>query len=78
LEDVRKLIKSATRRGPNDKGIPIYVDPVGLLEAEKTLATPVSFTTRGEPLKSSLERLLKSIGLTYVVKEGYLMVTSRD
>jgi len=77
LEDVFKLIKSATRRGPNDRGIPIYVDPMGLVEAEKTLATPVSFTAKREPLKSSLERLLKSISLTYTVKDGFLMVTSR-
>ncbi len=78
LEDVLELIKSATRRGPNNPGIPIYVDPMGLLEAEKTLATPVSFTAKGEPLKSSLERLLKSMSLTYAVKDGFLMVTSRD
>jgi hypothetical protein len=77
LEDVLKFMKSATRKGPDDNGIPIYVDPVGLLEAERTLATPVSFTTKGEPLKSSLERLLKSIGLTYVVKDGLLTVTAR-
>jgi hypothetical protein len=76
LEDVFKLIKSATCRGPNDRGIPIYVDPMGLLEAEKTLATPVSFTAKREPLKSSLDRLLKSLSLTYSVKDGFLMVTS--
>jgi hypothetical protein len=76
LEDVLKFIKTATRKGPDDKGIPIYVDPVGLLEAERTLATPVSFTTKGEPLKSSLERLLKTVGLTYHVKDGLLTVTS--
>lgn len=78
LEDVVKHIKKVTSKGPDDKGIPLYVDPVGLLEAEMTLATPVSFATKGEPLKSSLERLLKSIGLTYVVKDGLLTVTSRD
>ncbi len=77
LEDVFKHIKSATRRGPNDRGIPIYVDPMGLVEAEKTLATPVSFTAKGEPLKSALDRLLKSISLTYTVKDGFMMVTSR-
>ncbi len=76
LEDVFKLITSATRRGPNDRGIPIYVDPMGLEEAEKTLATPVSFTAKGEPLKSALDRLLKSISLIYTVKDGFLMVTS--
>jgi hypothetical protein len=76
LEDVLRFVKSATRRGPDDNGIPIYVDPVGLLEAEKTLATPVSFTAKGEPLKSSLQRLLNTIGLTYHVRDGLLTVTS--
>jgi hypothetical protein len=78
LADVLKAIRSATRKGPDDAGIPIYVDPVGLHEAGVTPATPVSFTAKGEPLKSSLERLLGSIGLTYVVKDGLLTVTSRD
>ena len=49
---------------------------MGLNEAEKTLTTPVSFVTKDEPLKLSLERLLKPIGLTYVVKDGLLTVTS--
>ena len=35
LEDVLKYIKQATT-GPNSSGIPIYVDPLGLQEAEKT------------------------------------------
>jgi len=78
LEDVLKHIKKATSKGQDGKGIPIYVDPVGLLEAEKTLTTPISFTAKGEPLKSSLERLLRSIDLTYVVKDGFLLVTSRS
>jgi hypothetical protein len=78
LDDVLKHIKKATSRGQDGKGIPIYVDPVGLQEAEKTLTTPISFTAKGEPLESSLERLLRSIDLTYVVKDGFLMVTSRS
>lgn len=76
LEDVLKSIKTASRKGPDDKGIPIYVDPVGLQEAERTLATPISYTSKGEALKSSLERLLKTIGLAYHVKDGLLTVTS--
>src|SRR5262249_62038450 len=36
LEDVLKYIKSATQ-GPNDSGIPIYVDPDGLNEAAENL-----------------------------------------
>ena len=33
LDDVLQHIKRATKKGPNDLGIPIYVDPMGLLEA---------------------------------------------
>jgi hypothetical protein len=76
LEDVLQFVKSATSKGPDDKGISIYVDLVGLNEAEKTLATPISFVSEGEPLRSSLERLLKSINLTYVIKGGLLTITS--
>jgi hypothetical protein len=47
------------------------------VEAEKTLATPVSFTAKGEPLRSSLDRLLKSLSLIYMVNDGYIMITSR-
>jgi hypothetical protein len=49
---------------------------MGLEEAEKTLATPVSFTAKGEPLRSALNRLLKSLSLTYTVKDGFMLVTS--
>jgi hypothetical protein len=78
LEDVLTHIKQATSKGKDGKGIPIYVDPLGLQEADKTLTTPISFTAKGEPLKSSLARLLRSIDLTYVVKDGFLMVTSSE
>ena len=50
LEDVLKYIKSATQ-GPNDTGIPIYVDPVGLNEAEKTMTSPVTLDLEGVPLE---------------------------
>jgi hypothetical protein len=77
LEDVLKYIKSATQ-GPNDSGIPIYVDPVGLNEAEKTLTSPVTLDLEGVPLKTTLRLLLKQLGLTYTVKEGLLTITSES
>jgi hypothetical protein len=75
LEDVLKYIKSATQ-GPNDSGIPIYVDPVGLQEAEKTLTSPITLDLEGVPLKTTLRLLLKQLGLTYTVKDGLLTITS--
>ena len=36
LDDVLKYIKNATVKKPTDLGIQIYVDPLGLQEAERT------------------------------------------
>jgi hypothetical protein len=77
LEDVLKYIKSATQ-GPNDQGIPIYVDPVGLNEAEKTMTSPVTLDLEEVPLKTTLRLLLKQLGLTYTIKDGLLTITSES
>ena len=75
LEDVLKYIKSATQ-GPKDTGIPIYIDPVGLNEAEKTMTSPVTLDLEGVPLKTTLRLLLEQLGLMYYVKDGLLTITS--
>jgi hypothetical protein len=75
LEDVLKYIKVMTQ-GPNDNGIPIYVDPVGLNEASRTLLSPVTLELEGVPLKTTLRLLLKQLGLTYTVKDGLLTITA--
>jgi hypothetical protein len=75
LEDVLKFIKQATAR-PGDSGLRIYVDPVGLQEAETTMQSPVSVDVKGEPLKVALRKVLKPLHLTYTVKDGLLTVTS--
>jgi len=77
LEDVLKYIRSASQ-GPNDSGIPIYVDPVSLQEVERTLQSPVQLDLEGVPLKTTLRLLLKQLGLTYTVKNGVVMITSED
>ena len=75
IEDVLKYIKTATE-GPNYKGIPIYVDPTGLAEAEKTMASPITMDLEGVPLKTTLRLLLKQIGLAYCVRDGVLIISS--
>jgi hypothetical protein len=77
LEDVLKYIKGATA-GPNDNGIPIYVDPVGLQEAEKTLSSTITLELEGIPLKKTLKLLLKQLSLSYTVKDGLLTITSES
>jgi hypothetical protein len=73
LEDVLKYIKAATT-GPNDSGFPIYVDPVALKEAGKTMTSPVKLDVEGVPLRVTLGLLLKQLDLEYVVQDGLLKI----
>jgi len=78
LDDAIRYVQQATA-SPDDTGIPIYVDPVGLLEAEKTLQSPVTINLEGMPLSTSLELMLKQLGLaSYVRPEGLLVITHED
>jgi hypothetical protein len=84
LENVLKYIQAATKELNNPRlpnGIPIYVDPAGLQEAEKTMESEVKLKLEGVPLKKSLRLLLKQLDLTYTVKDGLMTITyigSRD
>lgn len=73
LEDVLKYIKSATT-GLRDSGFPIYVDPVALNEAGKTMKSPVTLDVEGIPLRVTLGLLLKQLDLEYVVQDGMLKI----
>jgi hypothetical protein len=76
LEDVLKHIKAATR-GPNGKGIDIFVDPIGLQEAEKSMTSTVrNVELDGVPLKTSLRLCVDQLDLTYRIRDGYLLITS--
>jgi hypothetical protein len=78
LEDVLKYIKQATTT-PTYNGIPIYVDPLGLIEAEKTMQSTVhGLDLEGVPLRRTLQLLLKQIDLIYFVEDGMLFITSQD
>jgi hypothetical protein len=76
LDDVLKYIKAATT-SPTYSGIPIYVEPKGLQDAKVTMASTVEFNQEGMPLRTSLYQVLKPLGLSYVVKDGFLMIDSR-
>ncbi len=77
LKDVLESIRRATER-PGRPGIPIYLDPSGLQEAEKSPDTSVTIDVRGVPLKTALRAVLRPIGMDYVVQDGLLFVTSQD
>jgi hypothetical protein len=77
LDDVLKYIKQATTT-PDYPGIPIYVDPIGLQEAERSMNSTVQIDLEGVPLKETLRLCLKQLGLTYKVRDGHLRITSED
>src|SRR5262249_45281421 len=62
LGDVLEAMKQATR-APGYPGISIYVDPLGLQEAERSLGSLVAIDDEGVPLSTSLASALEPIGL---------------
>jgi hypothetical protein len=77
LEDVIKYIKEQTTE-PGGKAIPIYVDPVGLQEAEKTLQSPITLEMEDVPLRTTLRLLLAQIGLDYRVRDGMVYIHAKS
>jgi hypothetical protein len=77
LEDVIRYIKDQTKE-PGGKVIPIYVDPVGLQEAEKTLTSPITLELEDVPLRTTFRLLLAQLGLDYRVRDGMLYINSQS
>jgi RNA polymerase sigma factor (sigma-70 family) len=78
LGEVLAHIREQTKSQELPDGIPIYVDPVGLNEAEKTMTSPITFDLKGVALRESLPLLLRQLGLVYTVKDGLLSITSES
>ncbi len=77
LEEVKKYIQQATEKSPGlPGGIPIYIDPIGLQDADKSMSDTVVMTLDDVPLKHTLRLLLKQLSLAYMVKDGILTITS--
>ena len=75
LEEVLAFITKETV-GPDGIPIAIYVDPVGLNEAEKTMTSPMTLDLQGVALKTTLGLVLQQLGLIYSVREGVLLITA--
>ena len=75
LGDVLKYIKQATT-SPTFPGLPIYVDPVGLRETDRTLTSTITFDVENTPLRVMLTHILAQLGLAYAVKDDVLIVSS--
>ena len=75
LGDILKYVEQATR-GPDGKGIPIYGDPIGISEADKTMTSVGKIDLDGVPLKTTLRLYLAQLDLAYSIRDGVLFVTS--
>jgi hypothetical protein len=59
-------------------GIPIFVDPIGLQESGRTMNSPVTVSLKGVPIRKALEVALGQLKLCYCVKDGFLLITSKE
>jgi len=74
LEQILNHIRTETRE-PNGRMIPIYVDPVGLQEAEKTLKSPAKLDLDGVPLRTTLRLVMQQLGMNYKVTSGLILIS---
>ena len=81
LEQLLKDIKFHSTGQPKlPAGIPIYVDPIGLSEADKTMTSTVKRPPPDQnlTLREHLRRVLKTLGLDFTIRDGFLMITSQE
>ena len=77
LAEVLEFVQKATK-GPDGKVTPIYVDPIGLQEAEKRMDSLVqAMDLEGIALQTSLGISLKQLDLGFAVKDGLLLITAQ-
>lgn len=78
LADVIEYIRQQTRGTDFPGGLPIHIDPIGLLEADRTPQSPVTIAVQQVPLRTALEAVLDQLDLSYVVRGGMLTIISRS
>jgi len=78
LTEVKKYIEESTiDKTDYPDGIPIYFDPQGLQDADKTMESTIRIDLKNLPLETTLSLLLKQLGLSFWInKDGLLIITS--
>jgi serine/threonine protein kinase len=77
LVDVLTYIRKATKKGPDDPGIPIHVSPIGLQEVGRTMRSTVTIDSDGVPLKTTLKQVVGQLGMDYHVDDNVLIISAR-
>ena len=80
LQAVLSSIKAVTKgKDRDDPGVQVYVDPLDLQEADRTMESSVLWNVEGVPLATSLRYMLKQLNLRYdVSQEGLVVIHSKD
>lgn len=79
LQDFLRYVQDQTASGEGEPGVSIYVDPIALLEAERTLQSPVTLSLRDVPISKALELTLRQLELAYRVDpEGFVTIVSAE
>ncbi len=76
LETLLKHIKQHTTDATYT-GIPIYVDPIEVSLAKLTMPVDVPVELQKRPIRTVLDSTLRPQGLSYDVRDGFLMISSR-
>jgi hypothetical protein len=77
LEEVLRYIRQATA-DVNFPGIPIYVDSIALLGAERNLGLTVRIDRDAIPVRDALRLCLRQLDLEYSVRSGFIMISDGD
>ena len=75
LEDFLNYIRAKTWE-TDGREVPIYVDPVGLLDADKTMKDTIQIDLENCPLSTTLELALRQLSLVSYVRDGMVHITS--
>jgi RNA polymerase sigma factor (sigma-70 family) len=76
LADLLKHIRKATTDA-DYPGIPIYVNPIGLQEAEQSMGVAIEVNRKQCSVREVLWWALHPLQLSYIIKDGFLMIDSR-
>ncbi|WP_435018938.1 hypothetical protein TA3x_000928 [Tundrisphaera sp. TA3] len=78
LENIIKFVRESTKDSARfPKGIPVYVNPQGLRDEDKTMQSEITIELDGLPLGKTFAIALSQLGLVYTIEPaGYIEVTS--
>jgi hypothetical protein len=69
-------LEAALEQLRTQTGQTILLDPEALKEVDATYDSPVSMDARGVTFRTTLKRILAGVGLTYIIKDEAILVTS--